>query len=232
MMKKSIAVLVVAAGFALPTAAATQVSVDVEAALVSSYVWRGYTLADAFAIQPSLTFGFGETGIALNIWGSAAIADRDFYEGADELDFTLTYDLSVGEKASVSLGYIQYTFPSGPDDAGHTEETFAAFSFDHTLAPSLMLAYDFGLADAFYASLGVGPEFEIGDVGVLALGASVAMSDYVDGLGFNDAQGSASLGLSLGSLAVTPFVGVSYAPDEINADNTALWGGVSVGFSW
>jgi uncharacterized protein (TIGR02001 family) len=234
-MKKSIVVLVMAAGVSavsLSTAAAAQVSIDVEAALVSDYAWRGYQLTDGFAIQPSVTLGLGETGIALNIWGSAAIADRDLNKGADELDFTLTYDVPVSSSVGVSLGYIQYTFPNGAEGAGHTEETFASFSVDHSLAPSLTLAYDFGLVDAFYASAGVAPEFEVGDLGVLSLGASVAMSDYADGFGFNDAQGSAALGLSLGSLAVTPFVGLSYSPEEINPDNTVFWGGVSIGLSF
>ncbi len=241
MMKKSMAVLAMAAGVsmtALPTSAAAQVSVDLEAAGVYNYAWRGFQLADAFVVQPSLTLGFGETGLALNVWGSAALTDRDIYEGADELDFTLTYDMAVGESAAVSIGYIQYTFPNGADDATHSEETFASFSFDNTLAPSLLLSYDFGLADAFYASAGVGPEFEISDVGVLGLGASIGVSNYAldeagdQKFGFNDLQGSASLGLTLGSLAVTPFAGVSYAADEINPDNTEFWGGVSIGFSW
>lgn len=234
MMKKSMAALAMAAGVsmaALPTSAAAQVSVDLEAAAVYNYAWRGFMLAEALVVQPSLTLGLGETGIALNIWGSAAITDRDLYEGADELDFTLSYDMPLGENAGLSVGYIQYTFP-GLEEDNLSGETYASISFDNTLAPSILASYDFWLMEAFYASAGIGPEFAVGESATLGLGASVGVSNYAEEFGFNDVQASASLGLTLGGAAVTPFAGFSYGADKVNVDNSAYWAGVSVGFSF
>ena len=47
------------------TAASEEIKVSAEACVdaFSQYVWRGQNLADKFSLQPSVTFGFGETGV-------------------------------------------------------------------------------------------------------------------------------------------------------------------------
>ena len=233
-MKKSLMTIAALAGIAtaaVPSTAQAQVSADFEVAALTSYVWRGFTLADAVVIQPSLTFGFGESGLSLNVWGSAAVQDRDFYDGADELDFTLGYDVALSEGLGLSLAYVQYTFPSAAEGAKHSEEVVASLGFDHTLAPSVTAAYDFGLMDGLYLTAGVAPEFALSDDIALGIGASVGLSNYVnDEFGFNDVTLSASLGgLTAGSVAITPFIGFSSADEGINPDSQ-FWAGLSFGF--
>lgn len=95
-------------------------------------------------MQPSLTLGFGESGVAFNVWGSAFGMDRSAPESTDqvdELDFTLSYDTSLGEdgKVGLSLGFIEYTFPSLDAGTKHSEEAYGSLSFDNTIAVSKRL---------------------------------------------------------------------------------------------
>jgi len=233
-MKKSLILAATVGGLCVggvPAAANAQVTLDAEAALLSSYVWRGFELADGVSVQPSLTLGLGSSGFSLNVWGSAALQDRDALEAADELDFTLNYDGAIGESAGFSLGYIQYTIPNAPEGYKHTEEFYAALGLGSVLAPYLFAAYDFGLTDGLYLSAGVAPEIALGESAALALDGLVALSDYVDGFAFHHVQATASVGFAAGALTITPTAGFSYAADEINADNSGFWAGVVVGLS-
>ncbi len=214
-----------------------QISVDGSVDAYSQYIWRGYNLADKVSIQPSLTLGLGESGVAFNIWGSAAMQDRGApanLDGADELDFTLSYDRTLSEESGVgiSVGYIQYTFPS-VDSGTHSEEFYGGISLDNAAAPSLTAYYDFGLANAWYISFGIGPEFPLDSEGKasLGLGASVGLSDATRDFGFNDVTLTASIGFSQGMWTISPTFGYSYADDSVNNDNSEVWGGVSIGFS-
>ena len=73
-----------------------QMSVDLGADLVSSYVWRGVRQT-GFSIQPSL--GAAYKGVSLGAWGSTDMNN----EGFKEIDFTLGY--SVG---GLSLAVTDY----------------------------------------------------------------------------------------------------------------------------
>ena len=68
-----------------------QVSVSGSVAFVTKYIWRGYNIVDDPAIQPSLDFGFGESGFSANVWYSAGLSKLDKNGAAVELDFTLDY---------------------------------------------------------------------------------------------------------------------------------------------
>ena len=240
-MKKLLAVCAVLLGLSAGNAfAQSEVSIDASLDALSGYVWRGGILGsdEKIVLQPSLTFGFGESGVALNVWGSAFAADRSTLDQVDELDFTLSYDTSLGEdgKIGLSLGFIEYTFPSLNAGKKHSEEVYGGLSFDHQLAPSITLYYDFGLIDDYYVTAGVGPEFPMGDgdnAPVFGLGASVGISGdaYGGSAGFNDVTLTASVSWASGNWSFGPFAGYSYADDGVNVDNSSFWGGVSVGFS-
>lgn len=215
-----------------------QVSVDGAIDAYSQYICRGFNLADKVSIQPSLTLGFGESGVAFDIWGSAAMQDRGSptdLDQADELDFTLSLDRTLSEEASVglSLGYIQYTFPSLEIGTKHSEEVCGGISLDNAAAPSLTAYYDFGLANAWYISFGIGPEFPLDSEGKASLGfgASVGLSDATRDFGFNDATLTTSIGFSQGMWTISPTFGYSYSDDGVNKENSEVWGGVSIGFS-
>lgn len=244
-MKKMFVVFAVLLGIGATDARAQETNISVDASLdvVYAYIWRGAVLGSDkdVALQPSLTFGFGESGIALNVWGSAFLKDRSSgksLDQADELDFTLSFDRMVGadEKVGLSLGYIQYTFPSLDVGTNHTEEFYGGLSYDHQIAPSITFYYDFGVIDDFYVTAGISPEFPLGEqegAPTLGIGASVAFSGegYGGESGFNDFTVTASIGWERGNWSFGPFGGYSYADDGVNADNSSFWGGVSVGFS-
>ena len=163
--------------------------------------------------------------------------DRSTLDGADEVDITLSYDTSLGEdgKIGLSIGFIEYYIPN-LEGTKHTEEVYGGLSFDHQIAPSITVYYDFGQTDDYYVAAGIGPEFPLGegdDAPVLGLGASVAISgdSYGGSAGFHDLTLTGSIGWSRGNWSFGPVAGYSYADDGINPDNSSFWGGVSIGFS-
>lgn len=229
-MKKSLIILAAVAGLStavVPSTVQAQVSTSFSVAGVSSYVWRGYNLADAVVIQPSLTLGLGESGLAFNVWGSAAISDRDTYSAADEVDLTLSYATSLGSTA-LTVSFVEYLFVGG-DETTHSEEVIGVLGFDHSLAPSILAAYDFGLADAFYLSAGIAPSVAVGEQ-TLGLGLSAGVSEYTGEFGFNDVTATANMAFAAGSVSITPFIGFTFADEAINADESDFWAGVSIGF--
>ena len=239
-MLRIFGILLAAILFSSSTVRAQQemnITVDGSLDSYSQYIWRGWNLGNKVAMQPSLTLGFTETGLSLNIWGSAAMMDRsepDNLKDFDELDFTLSYDRTLSEESGVgiSLGYIQYTFPS-VDSGTHSEEFYAGLSLDNAAAPSLTAYYDFGLAEAWYITFGIGPEFALDTEGKasLGLGASVGLSDGTGSLAFNDVTFSASIGIAAGAFTISPVLGYSYADKDVNPDNSEAWGGLSISFS-
>ena len=89
------------------------VSVEGGVDIVSHYIFRGFGFTtDKPTAQPSLTVGFGESGVSFNVWGSAALKQRSIQDAGDELDFTLTYDGTLGEQyenVGLTVGMISNT---------------------------------------------------------------------------------------------------------------------------
>ena len=214
------------------------VAIDAGADIYSHYVWRGYILATKPVVQPTITFRFGDSGVAFNVWGSAAVQERGAPENlkeADELDFILSFDRSLGEEreaVGLSLGYIRYTLPNLAGTQ-HSEEIYGGFSLDNSIAPSMTVYYDFGLADAFYVTAGIGPEFSLDNEGMtnLSFEASIGFSGAAESFAFNDFTVLSSIGVNLEAFTICPAIGFSYADDAVNIDNSEFWGGVSISFS-
>ncbi len=242
-MKKTVTILAVLLGLAVsgPSyAQGTNISVEASVDALSGYIWRGGVLGadDKAVVQPRLTFGFGDSGFSLNIWGSFFVQSRTATEGADELDFTADYSGTVSEESGVgfSIGYIQYTFPNGGSGAEHSEEVYGGLSLDHALSPSITIYYDFGLIDDYYVAAGVGPEFPLGDADnapVLGISASVGIGgdSYGGSAGFQDVTLGASVGFATDSVSISPYIGVAFARDGVKTDDSVFWLGVSFGFS-
>ncbi|MBT4137098.1 MAG: hypothetical protein HOE48_04235 [Candidatus Latescibacteria bacterium] len=236
-MKKFLGVL--AAGLLMVGAVSAQeTTVDAGLDVLSGYVWRGGVIGadDKVVLQPSVGLTFGESGLSAGVWGSAFAQSRGALDPADEVDFWVDYSGSLGEDSPLgfSIGFTEYLFPNAGSGAKHSEEAYVGLSLDNSLAPSLTFYYDFGLADAWYAVLSGGTDVPLGedeDGPALSIGASVAMSDYGGKTGFNDVTGTASITLPAGQFSISPMVGVTYADDKINVDNTSFWGGVSIGIS-
>ena len=225
------------------------VNISIEGVLdsYSQYVWRGKRWADGFVVQPGLTFVFGQAGPALNVWGSAALQDRSApkqLDQADELNFTLSLDrvLTAEGGVSVSAGYTQYVFPSLAAGTKHSEEFFAGIGVENVVSPSMTAFYDFGQVDAWYVSLRVMPEIPLDREGntKLSLTAGVSFSNYPrrnEGgqkkFKFHDFTALASVATRMGFLTIRPTFGFSYGEDGIitQANNSVLWGGMSVSVS-
>ncbi len=248
-MEKLFGILLVGILLVAPANAQEDISVSITLDSYSGYIWRGGVIGadDKIVAQPGIEVGFGESGFTLGAWGSWFVQDRidntnpdAQTQNADELDFYADYSRTLNEDRGlgISIGYIQYVFPSASEDENHSEEAYIGLSLDNALAPALTFYYDFGLADAWYVSLSGGYDIPLGseDGQVLSLGASVAMSNYEDETGanktsFNDITVTASLSCNACAILIAPTIGFSYADSKINPDNSTFWGGVSIGFS-
>jgi len=237
-MKKVLGIL--AAGLLMVGAVSAQeTTVDAGLDVLSGYVWRGGVIGadDKVVLQPSIGLTFGESGVSAGVWGSAFAQSRGALDGFDEVDVFVDYSTSLGEDSplGISVGFTEYLFPNGGAGAKHSEEAYIGLSMDHAISPSLTFYYDFGLADAWYLVFAAGTDVPLGDSEdgpALSIGVSAAASDYGGKTGFNDITGTASVTFPAGQFSITPKVGLSYADDKVNIDNTSFWGGINIGISF
>jgi len=238
-MRKLFGILLAGLVFAgVARAQDSDVSVDFSVDGLSGYIWRGDILGadDKFVLQPALNLTLGESGLTAGAWGSIFAQKRSTLESKDEIDLWADYTTALGEDSPVSLsvGFIEYLFPNGASGEKHSEEAYVGLSLDNQLAPSVTFYYDFGLADDYYISVGVGPSLPLGegdDAPSLDIGASVSFSgDFYGGsAGFNDVTLTVSISFAAGQLSITPMAGITI-PDDGYAHVTTFWGGISIGF--
>jgi hypothetical protein len=114
---------------------AQNLSLSVNADLVSRYIWRGINVNDAFNIQPALTLSV--SGFSFGFWGSYALTNNlDYNSYGQELDTWLGYNFAFENGISISAIVTDYYFPNAgipwgnwdnyddPDGPGaHTIET-------------------------------------------------------------------------------------------------------------
>jgi len=124
---------------AVPSAGrAAEVTVGTD--IATAYVWRGLTLNDEGAIQPSIDISH-ESGLNLNIWGNFDIGDfNSTLESGEfsEVDLTLSYAVPI-EEFDFTVGVIHYLFPQG---ASTTTELFMSGSVSPYYDP-LTIGLDF-----------------------------------------------------------------------------------------
>ncbi len=177
-------------------------------ALMSKYVWRGYSLSDSsIVIQPSISAGY--KGFGLNLWGNLdtdyeyevepGILDSDME--FNETDLTLSYDKSFG-MVGLGVGYIYYGL-EGQD----SQELYVSVGLDTLLAPTLTIYRDYDAFDSWYLLFGISHSFELTDELSLDLGGSVSYYDYddMDYSELHDGLISASMSIPLGKYwSLTP----------------------------
>lgn len=222
------------------------VSVEGSMDLVTHYIFRGVAFTDQPSAQPSLTLGFGDSGFSFNIWGSWALKNRSIQEAGDELDFTISYDRDLGEQyenVGLTVGMIQYTFPSLEKGERLTTEFFAGASLDVPASPSLTVYRDLGQFDYWYLNGSVGHEIQLTPEGnvSLAISADIGYSDTTGKFEFNHAGASVSLGVSHSYFSLSPVIGFIRRSEEIETmdfdfhrtkdEQNRVWGGVSLGFA-
>jgi hypothetical protein len=238
MKKKRLVLFILIVFLSLPLIGKTfNFQVDV----TSRFIWRGFDLLadNNSALQPSLTYDFGDSGFSLNVWASFALTDRDVYKYADEIDLTLTYALKTSETLSLVLGFTNYGWWFARDfefEDNTTQEFFAELGFPKVpLSPKLTAFYDINLGDGLYVKLTGGHSLPIGGglsldlAATLGYNAGMFLPEWAD-TGFSDLTIGAALPIKLGSLTLSPFVNYTFVfLDAVNEDNE-LWFGASLIF--
>ena len=207
----------------------------------SRFIWRGFDLLpdNNSALQPSLTYDFGDSGFSLNVFTSFALTDRDIYKYADEIDLTLTYALKTQESLSLVLGFTNYGWWFAHDftfEDNTTQEFFVELGFPKVpFSPKLTAFYDINLGDGLYVQLEGGHslplrgELNLDLAATLGYNAGLYLPEGQD-TGFSDLTIGASLPIKLGSLTLSPFVNYTFVfLDAVNEDNE-LWFGASLIF--
>lgn len=208
---------------------------------VSNYVWRGFDVLNGGpAFQPSMTYTIGETGLAVNAWGSWALTQRDNsgIRDLDELDFTLSYDRAIGDK-NLSLGLIHYNFPgmgNWPDKFSTDTEIYAGLTFDAVkFSPGITAYYALNedAWDGLYVNFSAGHTFET-DTAPLEMSLSLGYSDQslvtnVTDSGISDVNLGVGTVVECWNLNWAPSFTMTYVPDDlIYQDKLIFWGGLSI----
>jgi len=220
----------------VPASALSGIGIRTDLTLASRYIWRGFdTIADDRpALEPSITFEFGKSGVWFNAWSAFALADTDFVE----LDLVVGYDKALSEAWMLSAGAGYFTFPSMPnypDENSATPEVYAGVTLTSLpLSPNLTLYYDFNMGDGLYATLSVGPEFGV-------LGRTIYSSLLVGYTrqyrkldvdpGVSDICLGVSTDLESKHLTFTPSLNYVIVPNESINDENEIWVGLTVGWS-
>ena len=247
-MKKSCGILLAIMLLVMPSNAQQGLSVSTTLESYSTYILRGLNLKElreetsgdfelgGVVLQPGIALGFGGSGITVGAWGSFFLKGTeksDSYLGT-EIDLYADYSRILSEESGVgiSVGFIEYIFPSFDDTA---QEVYIGISLDNALSPTLTFYRGFKFFDGWYLTFSAGVDVPLGSEGgpTLNLGGRVAMSNYGNESSFNDVLATASIGFGVGSVSIAPTVGFSYAAEKIGieSDLKTYWGGVSIGFS-
>jgi len=177
----------------------SQTKVTAEAAMVSSYVWRGQVYNNDFVVQPQITL---ETyGVSFNIWANYNAAGADINGTSSdfsEIDLTLAYTLPFNlDDVTFDVGVVNYNFPAnGNAVTPSTTELFGVatlLTFKNYIIPSFTLYGDVDKADGVYMLFDVVAPYQVSDYfsiegGISAGYGNTSYNDYY----FNNAVGGAS----------------------------------------
>lgn len=240
---------------------AFQPEVTVEAALLSSYVWRGQVRNNDSVVQPQITLS--QYGVSLNVWGNYDLGTNKDGTSSDfsEIDFSLAYTIPLDiNEIAIDLGVIGYHYPANGDggvgDPSTTElfATATVLSFKDYIIPSVTFFGDIDEADGTYILFNVVAPYQITDVlavegGISAGWGNTSYNDYYFGdetgvsqdEGFNDYNfyGNASYEImenvmvSL-NLTYTMLEGGSIRNEagKIYESKEKFWGGVKIAYDF
>lgn len=210
--------------------------VDIGLDFSSRYIWRGFDLNpdNKPVLQPSITYAFGDSGFAVNVWGSFSFEDKALHE----TDITISYDFSRMKNVSLSVGFIHYGwyFADDFEFSDHTnQEFYATVGLPNVLfGPALTVYYDVSNGDGLYASLGIGHGLKLSGELTLELAASLGYNggQWIDGYGFSDLNFRVSVPLKLKKISLSPFFGATFIlMDEVNPGiDNEIYAGVSLAF--
>lgn len=236
----------IVAAVAVSTVNAQPVAVTgVSADYTSKYIWRGFNLfGSKGAFQPSVDMALmGDSGLGLNVWGSMPVGSG--YESGTELDYTLSWGTSIGEDMTqVDLGVcgIYYDYPKAGSSSDVVELGFSA-DVPNLLPMGIGLSYytamakmvDDGSENMQYHSIGIGKDFDIAEGLSLSLSADVNYNNDMSygGADWTHTSFKASLGgIEMEGVSISPFIAYTSSMVDSPAIVDALFGGVSVGYSF
>jgi hypothetical protein len=228
-----------------PTTRRLPVTIEAVAALANEYVWRGRLISDQQTVHPSLTLGFGNTGLAFNAWGAIAVKGREGIltiadpltepvkvKSADEANLTLTFDRNFGgaRALGLSLGYRHYLYPYATNET-YSQELFCGFGLGSPIAPAVTLFYRIRSPKSLYLTAGVYPQFYLDpERTTLVSGrAKVGFSDS-DKFGFSDLTVAVTTSVRKGRLSVGPIAEYVISDASSNLSDGKFWGGLEVRF--
>ena len=217
-------------GAAAPLAA--QATIGWDAALFSSYVWRGVTYTNKPVVQPDLwvSFPVGTASITVGGWGNVDIGkyddplhDRAESGGTSAFNFAeFDYWAEIGIPAGVATitgGVTGYFFPNdlpGYTSAYNTTELYAKVGLSTPLSPKLSAYYDVDAVKGLYIEGSVTHGIPLGAT-TLNLGGLVGWNNgqspslknfsynFADD-GFTHVDLSAALPFTAGPLSISPSV--------------------------
>ncbi len=129
------------------------ISVEVGADVVSSYIWRGADCA-GFSIQPSLTLSSAKTGLSFNVWASAELFEGKKWANMTEFDLALSWSME-----GLSLGLTDYNFCSSRYFADWNFSGYASHNLEANIG------YDFGPVALAWNTVLTGPDHRVNDKG-------------------------------------------------------------------
>lgn len=223
-----------AALVAATESASAQTTIGWDAAVFSSYVWRGVTYTNKPVLQPDLylTFPLGKASFTAGGWANIDIAKYDGKNDISESGGASAFNLAEfdwwGEfgipagKATLTAGATGYLFPN-PKSCGcfnsdaNTIEVYGKVALDAPLSPKISAYYDVDKVKGLYVEGSISHGFPVGAKS-LTLGALLGYNNGQQAKGstdksFNFAENglthldlSASMGFSAGSLSITPSI--------------------------
>jgi hypothetical protein len=214
---------------AIPLAAQWEFQADA----MSKYIWRGFDLLwnNKPALQPSVTYAFGESGFSINIWASFALSDRSMYKDLDEIDLTLDYTFSLSDQVEMSVGFIQYGYYFGGKDVykeNTTQEFYVSAGLPGAfLSPTLTAYYDVNLGKGLYVLLEGFHSIPLSESLDLELSAGPGYNSrlFIDDSGLSDLVLGASFPLKLGDWTIAPLVEYVFVfLDSVNDENEFVFG--------
>jgi len=219
-----------------PSSVFSEIGFYSDLTLVSRYIWRGFdTIADDRpAVQPSVTFALGNSGVWLNLWSAIALADTDFVE----LDLIAGYDKVFSKEMAFSAGVGYFTFPSMsnyPDKNSTSPEAYVGITASSLLfTPCLTLYYDFNVGDGVYTTLSLNQSFHIKDkilCSTFVIGYTSQYQDFGVDPGFSDICLGVSTDFGIKSITLTPSINYVIVPNETINDEDEIWVGLTVGWA-
>lgn len=228
-MKRALVLGGALAALAVASPAAAQVTVGWDAALFSSYVWRGITYTNKPVLQPDayVTIPLGKASVTAGGWANI---DLGKYDGTDDLsesggasafnvaEFDWWGEIGVpAGPATLTAGVTGYIFPN---DVGFTKdfntiEVYGKAALSVPLNPKVSAYYDVDKIKGLYVEGSVSHGIPLGATS-LNLGALVGwtggqevkageLANFATS-GLTHLDLSASVGLSAGPLSITPSV--------------------------